>query len=268
MKFFESIVYGFVSGLSEILPVSSRAHQGILLKLFGETEANPLLNLMIRLGVLAAVFFNCRDLLNKLLSNQRTGQRSRRYATRNADYRFLKNAAIPLVVGLVLFTYILNTTLTLTRIAIFSFINGLLLFLTDRMMQGNKDTKHMSAIDSYCAGILGAFSVLPGVSRVGVMTSYTSMRGADRGKALNWALILSIPAMIIYILFDFFALFSGFQAVRFVIFLGYILAMGAAFAACYMAITIMRFLSVRTGYSGFAFYCWGVALFSFVLYLI
>ena len=105
MNFFESIIYGFVSGICEILPVSSRAHQGILLKLIGETEANPILNLMIHIGVIVAIFFSCRETISQLLSNQATPRRhSRRFVNRTADYRFLKNAAIPLVVGLVVFT--------------------------------------------------------------------------------------------------------------------------------------------------------------------
>lgn len=269
MKFLESILYGIVSGLCEILPVSSRAHQGILLKLFGVSEANPLLNLMIHIAVVAAIIFSCRDLVIRLrFTQQPSRKRSRRYAGRNAENRFIKNAAITLIVGLVLLTYIVNTKLTLPRITIFSFINGLLLFLTGRMMQGNKDASHMSAIDSVAVGVLGSFSVIPGISRIGVMTSFTSMRGADREKVLDWALLLSIPAVAVLALFDFFGLFTGFQAISFGLFIGYVLAMGAAFAACYFAIIIMRFLSVRTGFSGFAYYSWGVALFAFVLYLI
>lgn len=268
MKFLESIIYGFVSGLCEILPVSSRAHQNVLMKFFGVSEVNPLLNLMIRMAVIAAIIINCRSAIERLRNLQTYKKRSRRQSSRNVDYRFLKVAAISLIITLILFTYTLNSKPTLPRIAICSLLNGFILFLPSRMMQGNKDSNSMSAFDSVTMGVLGATSMLPGISRIGIMTSYATLRGADKGKSLNWVLLLSLPALLTLILFDFIAMFSGFQAVSFGIFLGYILAMGAAFAACYFAIVIMRFLSVRTGFSGFAYYSWGVALFSFVLYLI
>ena len=267
MKFLESLIYGFVSGICEILPVSSRAHQGIMLKLFGVSEVNPILSLMVHLSILAAVLFSCRNLVDQLRNRQTYGKRTRRIHY-NTNFRFIKNATISLAIGIVLLTYTTNTTPTLPKIAIFSLVNGIVLFLPARMMQGNKDTVDMSAIDSITIGIFGATSVIPGISRFAIMTSYASMRGVDKEKSLNLALLLSIPALFISVLFDFFALFGGMQAVSFGLFMGYILAMGVAFIACYFASVFMRFLSVRTGYSGFAFYSWGLALFSFVLYLI
>ena len=49
--------------------------------------------------------------------------------------------------------------------------------------------------------------------------------------------------------------------------LQYILAMAAAYFGSTFAISVMRSLAVRTGYAGFAFYCWGMALISMILYL-
>ena len=35
----EHLVYGFVSGMTEILPVSERAHSALLLKILGQMES-------------------------------------------------------------------------------------------------------------------------------------------------------------------------------------------------------------------------------------
>ena len=35
LNWLQSIIYGFVSGLMDILPVSAQAHRALLLKLFG-----------------------------------------------------------------------------------------------------------------------------------------------------------------------------------------------------------------------------------------
>ena len=50
-------------------------------------------------------------------------------------------------------------------------------------------------------------------------------------------------------------------------FIGCMMAAAASFGGGIGAILLMRFLSVKTGFSGFAFYGWGLGLVSFILYL-
>ena len=70
MNWLESILYGFISGLSEFMPVSSQAHQAILLFLFGETEDPVLMRLFTKLGVMAALLYTSRTLLKRLQKEQ------------------------------------------------------------------------------------------------------------------------------------------------------------------------------------------------------
>ena len=42
MSFFNSIFYGFISGITEILPVSSQAHQALMRYLFGVDTRIPI----------------------------------------------------------------------------------------------------------------------------------------------------------------------------------------------------------------------------------
>ena len=99
-------------------------------------------------------------------------------------------------------------------------------------------------------------------------TSYAVARGADRRHALNWALLVSVPALVIMTIMDFIAIFTAAPAITFITVVGYLLAIAASFIGSYYSITIMKFLAVKVGYSAFAYYSWGMALFSFVLYLI
>jgi len=46
-----------------------------------------------------------------------------------------------------------------------------------------------------------------------------------------------------------------------------LLAAGSAFGGAWLAMVIMRFLSVKSSFYGFAYYNWGLALFSFLVYL-
>ena len=54
----------------------------------------------------------------------------------------------------------------------------------------------------------------------------------------------------------------------FSMFVSYILAAVAAFGTATLGIKVMRGLASDTGYSCFAYYCWGLALFTFIMNLL
>ena len=126
----------------------------------------------------------------------------------------------------------------------------------------------MSLLDSYLIGIAGALSAFPGISRIGSSTSVAYARGAVRQNALNWALLLSIPALVALMGMDILNIITNISAVNFwSSFLYYILAAGSTYIGGCFGILLMKFLTVRTGFSGFSYYSWGAALFTFILYL-
>ena len=127
----------------------------------------------------------------------------------------------------------------------------------------------MSGWDSIALGLFGALSALPGISRNATIHFYTTMRGVDRSHSLNWFFLLSVPALILFILFDIVNLFIlPLGTVTFISFLWYLVSAVAAFLGAHLSISLVRYLSVHMGYAGFAYYSWGTAMFSFVLYLI
>jgi undecaprenyl pyrophosphate phosphatase UppP len=107
--------------------------------------------------------------------------------------------------------------------------------------------------------------VIPGISRITGITAVGQLRRCDRRYILDIGLILCIPALIVLIVFDFIALFTAGGAA--VGFLTCLLALLTAFVGGYLGITFIRFLAVKVGFSGFAYYSWGAALFAFILYL-
>ena len=52
----KSCVFGFLSGLLDIFPVSAEAHRVLLLKFFGLKAASDIMNLLIHTAVFAAYF--------------------------------------------------------------------------------------------------------------------------------------------------------------------------------------------------------------------
>lgn len=269
MSLLQSILYGLISGLSELMPVSSDAHQAFLRGLFGVSK-DPVMDMLVHLSVLVAVYFGARNLIESFQRERRLLSRrpSAMSVGRGYVYRFVRTAGTVLVISLVVFTYIGAKSYSFLMIALFCLINGIILFLPGRMAQGNKDARHMTVFDSIFFGLLGGMSAFCGFSRVGISTAYGVARGADRQQALNWALLVSVPALIIMAIIDFIAIFTAPPAITFITVVGYLFAAAASFLGSYYSISIMRFLAVKVGYSAFAYYSWGMALFSFVLYLI
>lgn len=56
----QNFVYSFLSGAAEVLPISSRAHGILLLKIFGASGNSDLMLMMMHLGILLALYKICR----------------------------------------------------------------------------------------------------------------------------------------------------------------------------------------------------------------
>lgn len=270
MNWFESLIYGIVSGLTAFLPISSDAHRMILLKIFGVNTPDPIRNILVHIAVVVSLFMGCKTYLDQLQRERKTRypRGSRAKPKLLADYRLVRNAAIPMLLVILLLSFAVRSSCNLLLTALFLVINAVLIFIPERMMQGNKDARMMSSLDSLLVGAVAGLAALPGISCVGMVTSVSVMRGADRQNALNWAFLLCIPAYIALIGIELVGAFSGVGLVAFwPNLLGYILSALGACIAGYFAIVLMKFLTVRSGYSGFAYYSIGAALFSFLLYL-
>ena len=107
------------------------------------------------------------------------------------------------------------------------------------------------------------------MSRIGASVSYASMRGVNKQQAFNWALLLSIPALIILIIFDFVDIITvrGLLT-NFSVIIGYFMSGFGAFIGTYLCVFFIRTLVNRAGTIFFAYYSWGMALLAFALYLI
>lgn len=273
LNFLQSILYGIVSGLAEFLPISAGGHQAILMKLFGINNPDPVCTFFIHLGCLIAVFLCCKPALIRLSREFRLsvrpskGRRNRDVRTAY-DLRLLRTALIPMLIGLLIYGLTMNLAGNLLILSIFMIVNGIIIMVPEYMTQGNKTAKHMTALDGAGIGISAALSAIPGISRIGAVNSFGLYRGADRSHILNWAFVLSLPALLLMVLFDLINILSGaFAAITFGLFISYVFAGFMAFAGAYCGILLIRFLSVRSGYIAFAYYSWGAAFLALILYL-
>lgn len=274
LNWLESLVFGLVSGLAEFLPVSAQAHRAMLLKLFGSGQEDPLLRLLIHLGAFLAVIVASKPQIAQIRRERRLARIPKRRRKRQPDSKILldlqivRTAFVPSLLGLVIYAATGSWSGSLLSIAAFLLLNGLVLFLPAHLPAGNKDSRSMSGLDSLLIGLSAALGMIPGISRMGMTTSTAQIRGADKQQALTWSLLLSIPVLLCLMGLDIYGIASiGTAAFGGAVLFQYILSAAAAYCGGYIAIQFMRFLAVKAGFSGFAYYSWGAALFAFILYM-
>lgn len=274
MNWFQSLVFGLFSGLSDVLPVSSQAHKAIMLKIFGVNEEAPLLRLLIHIAILAALYYSCGNHILRISRQLRLSRIPKKKRKRPLDvrtlmeFKLLRMMILPVLVSLLAYNHTSEWGTKLNLIAIFLLVNGVILYLPSLLPTGNKDARSMSALEGILIGLGGAASVVPGISSVAGATSVASACGAERTFALNLTYLMHMVLTIGLIAFDLAAVFAaGLGSLSFTVLLTYIVAAAAAFIGAHFGIRAMRMMAVNIGYSIFALYSFGAALISFVLYL-
>lgn len=274
LNWLQSILLGFVTGFADILPVSAEAHRVVLLKLFGVSSEPAILRLILHLSTLAALYYCCRGQIIRMTRAKKLAQVPKRRRKRPLDtqslmdFSLLKTTLIPIVIAFAFYHKTMTLGSNLLIVAAFLLLNGAILYIPQFLPGSNKDSSHASRIEGLLLGFGGAVSTLPGISCVGAATSIGSICGMDRDYTLNTALIMNIPVNIGLIVYDVIALMGeGLSGLTFGVFIGFLLAAVVAFVSVFFAIRLLKKLSEAVGMSVFAFYSWGAALFTFILYL-
>lgn len=275
LNWYQSLLYGFFGGLTEVLPVSARAHSIIMLKIFGAGKTEQIQMLLIHAALLFAIYFCSQKHIVRVSRARKLARipkkrRKRPLDTKSLmDFRLWRTIIIPVILGHFLYNKVAFLESKLVFVALFMFVNGVILYVPQFLPSGNKDSRTLSRVDGLLIGFGGALSVLPGISGIGSAVSISSVCGADRKFALDITIMMSAVISICLIVLDIMAIFSaGIGTITFSVLLSYILSAIAAFAGAVIGIKIMRSLAASAGYYMFSYYCWGLALFTFILNLI
>lgn len=268
------LIYGALGGFFEFLPASPQVHQSVFLKITGMNAPGYGLALAVHIGALIAVVLSCRERAVKMLREQKIAGQPKRRRKRQPDVvslmelRLLKIATVPVVLSCLIAPWLSRYFDQLWMLAILAALNGIVVLLPHYMARANKDARSLSPLDATLMGTGGILGILPGISRVGMLTAVGSMRGADREFGLDFAYLLSVPALAALCIGDLamIVVFGDPQA-------GTLLFPGAmacitAFGSALAGIKLMRFLAVKNGFESLAYYNWGLAMFAFILYLI
>lgn len=275
LNWLQSFMYGLVSGLMDILPVSAQAHRVLLLKFFGVTGKSDLFYFMIHLGICAALYLSCsghivRMSRAKRLSRVPKNKRKRPLDVKSLmDLSMLKTMLIPVILGIFCRQYTASFQNNLLVISGLLFLNGVIVYAPQFFATGNRDSRMLSRVEGVLMGMGGAASVLPGISAMGATNSISSVCGVDRSYGLSMALLMNLFLNLGFAVCDLYGILSG-GAGQFTILMliRYLMTGGAAFGGTMLGVRVMHYFSSNQGYSLFGLYCMGLSVFTFILNLL
>jgi len=274
LNWHESILFGLLSGLTEVVPVSARAHGILLHKLFGKEEGTSLFLLLVHIAVFAAFYLSCQGQLVRIFRAKRLARVPKRRRKRPLDTKSLmdsslwKTMLVPVILAYLFYGKVSALEGSLVWLSVFLFLNGVILYIPQFLPGSNKDSRMLTRVEGLLMGLGGGLSIFPGISGIGTAVSVGSVCGVDRPYALNMSLMMGMGISVCLIVYDVLDIVSGgILGLTVLILLKYLASAAAAFCGAYLGIKIMRSLVSEVGISFFAYYCWGLALLTFVLNL-
>lgn len=275
LNWIQSILYGFISGMADILPVSAHAHKILFLKFLGLKTSPAVLELSVHIAILGALYYTSQAQLTRmrrarLLSRVPKKKRKRPLDTRSLmDWRLFITITIPAFIGLYLYQYVSPMQSNLVYISLFLFLNGIILYAPQFFSTGNRDARTLSRVEGILMGLGGTLSIFPGISAIGASSSISSVCGVDRKYAVNMALMLNMVIVAGFVVYDILEILTvGLGVISMEILFKYLLTAIFSFIGTMLAVKILRYLAETSGFTVFGVYCWGLALFTFILNLI
>ena len=276
MTIWNAVLLGLIQGIAEILPISSSGHLAVvnnLFKLSNLAESHALFQALLYLATLISVCLvywpELCAMANELLAlagaGPLAGQENLRWSAARC-FLMLVLATLPLLLALPI-----NSRMELLNgrnifIGIMLILTGCLLFVSDRMIPGKKNQNSMTVFDALIIGLCQSVATIPGLSRSAVTITAGVATGLKRSFAVNFSFLLSIPAMFGA------AILAFSDAVRagidwsFVP--AYLVGTAVAILSGVASIHLMRYISRKSGFGGFSYYCWVVGVLSIILHLI
>ncbi len=272
---FGCLLFGLISGFSEFLPVSTLAHQYIFGYLTGFSGNTPYIRMTVYLGCLAAVLLCCRKRIVHIYRELRLAslpkRRRRRLPDMQAvsDFKLTVIGLIPMVVGIFFYNASVSVFSNLPFVCLMLIVSGILSYLPQYMASGFRNSKNLTPLDGILLGACSALAVIPGVSRMGLALFAGKARRCGRESILELAFLIFIPMLFLLVIFHMIQLFAatGFVMTAAALFAGFVSAL-ASFGGAMAAIYLIRYLIFSADVQGFSFYCWGLAVFCFVYYLL
>lgn len=188
MDLFNGIILGVVEGVTEFLPVSSTAHLIIVSRLLGivQTDFHKMFEVVIQSGAILAVVVAYARYV-----------RQNPQIIRPVIVSFIPTA----IVGMAFHQIITGVFFESTSLIVTSlFFIGVVFLVVEymishKMLKMEKRLESLSMRDAFLIGVGQSFSVVPGVSRAGIVILSAIFLGYRRQEAALYSFLLAVPTI-------------------------------------------------------------------------
>lgn len=256
----ETIILGFIQGITEWIPVSSTGHLRIAENFLG-LELPLFFDLILHIGtLLITIFFFRLDIKNML------------YSLVHWEFKTRDGRLIPLIIIGMIPTVIIGFLFNSSIVFFFNdfaalsgayILCGIFLYLSKI---GKEKKDEITYFAAFQIGIIQGIAVIPGLSRSGLTLAVALLLGIKKEIAFKFSFLLSIPAIIGGLSLTFYEqwIIAGSLSLDlFVVITGIIISSLIG----YLSLKVLQKIVIREKLYFFAFYCWIVSIFliSFVI---
>ena len=183
-NFYEIVILSAIQGITEFLPISSSAHLILINKISNLKIGSLLLDTGVHLGSLLAIIFYFKNDLIKIFDNRKLLQ------------LIILGSLPTILIGAFLYTsgYIYHLR-NLEIIAWTTLIFGILLYVSDKFKIEKNFQNNLSLKTILIIGFFQILSLIPGVSRSGIVITASRFLNFDRYDSTKISFYLSIPVL-------------------------------------------------------------------------
>lgn len=210
LSYWQVIWMAVVQGLTEFLPVSSSGHLVLASQILDiQTDGGPLLEVILHIGTLIAVFIvYYKDVWSLIKEGVLLIIDGVRYLVNKAKYPFrmyperkmvvmVLIASVPTaVLGLFVEAFLQDLFMSSAiAVGVMLLVTSALLLLSTKIKQGSKRVEKATYRDALAVGIVQGIATMPGISRSGSTIVAGLAGGFDREFAIRFSFLISIPAI-------------------------------------------------------------------------
>ncbi|MEE0776932.1 MAG: undecaprenyl-diphosphate phosphatase [Bacillota bacterium] len=249
MSLLQTIIYGVISGLCHMSPISWSGHLSLVQYFWGDfQEPSAFLTLVYTALLLAIIIFFRKDLWRLL-----------RHPLQRYTYITLCAALVGTAAGIVFKDNLASTMPWPWLTVVLMAVTTVLLWMTGKY-HGKKRIIDMSAIEALLIGLFGALSLFPGLSFPAIVIFLAMQRGVNKQSAFKFSYIIMIPILLGLILRSWYdaLFFTGTFVITPQEGIAAVIAGFAGFLAIYMTQNLLE----KRKYYRFSLYCLIVVIIS------
>jgi undecaprenyl-diphosphatase len=274
MTIWNAVLLGLVQGIAEFLPISSSGHLSIVNNLFKmSNEGHVFFDVLLHLGTLASIFIvywqELKEMFYEIISFANLGPlagQPREHYPMARMFLMIIFATLPLFLILPINDMVESLYYQNVFIGVALILTGCMLYVSDKMKPGNKTERSMTILDALIIGLCQCVATIPGLSRSGTTITAGIATGLRRDFAVKFSFLLSIPAVLganILSLVD--AVQEGIVWSEVP---AYLIGMLVAMIAGIISINLIKYISNKGKFGGFAYYCWVMGVLAIIMSMI